>query len=103
MEPTAHRQGVRRQVEDGDDLSLRRDRMLSLRNARDSRVYCLNGLVWITEDKRISDLVLKPGESFVIRHQGLVLVIALEDSRVAVKLDGLLDRIGQMIERATRR
>jgi len=101
VKSTPDRRGVLGLVGEGDALSLSRDRMLSLRNARDSRVQCLSGLLWVTEDKRVTDLVLKPGESFVIQHQGLVLVMALEDSRVSIKAEGLFGRIGQMIVRAT--
>jgi hypothetical protein len=101
VESTLDRRAVMALVDEGDAVSLSRDRMLSLRNAQDSRVHCFSGLLWVTEDKRVTDLVLKPGESFVIRHQGLVLVMALEDSRVSIKPEGLFDRIGQMIVRAT--
>ena len=80
-----------------------RDGMLSLRTARESRVHCVSGLLWVTQDKRVTDLVLKPGETFVSGHQDVTFIIALEDSHVLLERKGLSNRVGRMIERVTRR
>jgi len=84
-EAAVHRQADGQHAEAGDVIPLHRDRMLSLRNACDTRIYCVSGLLWVTEHRRVTDVVLKPGESFEIGHQDLALVIALEDSRVLVE------------------
>jgi len=99
--PTTARRDILRLLQKSDVLSLSRDRMLSVRNARESRVHCLSGMLWITEDKRVTDTVLKPNESLFIAHDGLVLVVALEESRVSIEPEGMLGRIARMIMRAT--
>ncbi len=65
-------------------LPLARDRMFALRDAQGSRVKCLSGLLWVTEDQRVTDLVLKPGEHFTVAHPGLVLVMALDASSLRI-------------------
>jgi len=89
-------------VKQEEVLPLARDRMFALRDAQGSRVRCVSGLLWVTEDQRVTDLVLKPGESFTIGHQGLVLVMALDPSNVRIDhergfgaLARLLRRLGQ--------
>lgn len=83
-------------------LPLARDRMFALRDAQGSRVQCLSGLLWVTEDQRVTDLVLKPGESFTVGHPGLVLVMALDASALRIASEGgfriarLLRRLGRL-------
>lgn len=84
-------------------LPLARDRMFALRDAQGSRVQCVTGLLWVTEDQRVTDLVLRPGESFTIAHQGLVLVMALDTSTLRIEHTGGLSRLGRFIRRLGRR
>jgi len=84
-------------------LQLARDRMFALRDAQGSRVQCLSGLLWVTEDQRVTDLVLKPGESFVVAHQGLVLVMALDASTLRIHDQGGFGAVGRLLRRLGRR
>jgi hypothetical protein len=63
---------------DASTLSLRRDGLLALRDGQGTRVRCLSGSLWITEDHSNRDTVLAAGESFTIRRSGLTLIMALQ-------------------------
>ncbi len=84
-------------------LPLARDRMFALRDAQGSRVQCLSGLLWVTEDQRVTDLVLKPGESFIIGHQGLVLVMALDASTLRITHARGIGTLARLFRRLGRR
>jgi hypothetical protein len=49
---------------------------------RQQTLYCLQGNVWVTQDCDIRDYLLEEGDAFMITLPGLVLVRALEPSRV---------------------
>ncbi len=57
-----------------------------LEHARDSRLTALRGHAWITVDNDPRDIVLAPGESFVVDSNAGVLVVPL--------------RVGQVLELA---
>jgi len=84
-------------------LPLARDRMFALRDAQGSRVQCISGLLWVTEDQRVTDLVLKPGEHFIVAHAGLVLVMALDASTLRIEHEGGLGALGRLLRRLGRR
>ncbi|MCC7546648.1 MAG: DUF2917 domain-containing protein [Burkholderiales bacterium] len=84
-------------------LALARDRMLALRDAQGSRVQCLSGLLWVTEDQRVTDLVLKPGDSFIVGHQGLVLVMALDTSTLRIRHERGFSALARLLRRLGRR
>jgi len=48
-----------------------------LADLRDARLTCLRGSAWITIDGEQRDIVLEPGESFVVDSSRAVLVQAL--------------------------
>ncbi|HVL59523.1 MAG TPA: DUF2917 domain-containing protein [Burkholderiaceae bacterium] len=53
-----------------------------LRDARDVQVVCVEGGIWVTEERLRNDVVLSPGESRVVRVGGRTFVTALGASRV---------------------
>ena len=63
---------------DASSLTLRRDGLLALRDGQGTRVRCLSGSLWITEDHSNRDTVLAAGESFTVRRAGLTLIMALQ-------------------------
>ena len=65
---------------DASTLSLARDGLIAVRNGRGSRVRCLSGNLWITEDHSGRDTIMAPGESFTLRRDGLTLIMALHPS-----------------------
>lgn len=92
-------------TEDESLLTLGRDRLFVLRDARGTRVLCLSGSLWVTEDARLTDLVLRPGEHFVVAHNGMVLLMALDAStfRVVKPADaGLIQRLANGISKRLR-
>ena len=65
-------------------LGLDRDQLIAVRDGKGVRVACLSGALWITQEQSTSDVVLEPGQSFVIDHPGLTLVMALRPSNLRV-------------------
>lgn len=63
---------------DASTLSLARDGLIALRDGQGTRIRCLSGHLWITEDRSERDTIISEGESFTIRHPGLTLVMALQ-------------------------
>ena len=53
----------------GSTVSLKRDRMIALRDASGSMVRCLNGTLWITERRGALDVILGPGETFTVAEE----------------------------------
>ena len=53
-------------------------------NGQGLRIEALSGNLWITIDRDIRDILLKPGEAFDIDRPGQTLISALDDSRFAV-------------------
>jgi hypothetical protein len=62
---------------DTSTLSLPRDGLVALHDAEGTRVTCISGALWITEDAREGDVILQPGEAFTIDRQGLTLIMGL--------------------------
>lgn len=65
-------------------VGLEQDQLISMRDAAGVRVACLDGTLWITQEQRSEDVLLEPGESFVIDNPGLTLVTALRTSDLRV-------------------
>jgi hypothetical protein len=55
-----------------------------LPDASSTRIVCETGIVWITIDNDPRDIVLAPGQSFLVDRRAGVLVYALEDACVRV-------------------
>jgi Protein of unknown function (DUF2917) len=51
-------------------------------------VTCLRGNVWITQDRDVRDVVLSPGQSFVLDRNGLALAFAFKDATILVGQPG---------------
>jgi hypothetical protein len=83
------------------NLSLARDGMIAVRDARGVRITCLTGVLWITRDNYAKDFIVGPGESHVIDYPGLTLVTALEPTTLSMREASvpLLTRIGNAIVR----
>ena len=62
---------------DMSTLSLPRDGLVALRDAEGTRVTCISGALWITEDAREGDVILQPEQAFTIDRRGLTLIMAL--------------------------
>ena len=67
-------------------ICLKDSRAIKLTDARGSRVACLAGVLWITQEHDVRDVVLHAGQDFVISRQGVTLVHACEDSELSVSV-----------------
>jgi hypothetical protein len=50
------------------------------------RVRCISGLLWITQEGDIRDIILKPGDEFTITSRGVALISSLDDSEYSSSL-----------------
>lgn len=48
-------------------------------------IACVVGFVWVTQEGDANDYVLGPGEAFVAKRDGLIVVEALNDSSIRVE------------------
>ncbi len=82
-------------------LSLQRDGLVALRDAEGTRVTCVSGALWITEDDRERDVVLEEGQAFTLGRPGLTLIMALSPAslQLAEPRERLPTRIGGWLAR----
>lgn len=66
------------------NLEVRREQVLSLRDAAGVRLRCTRGSLWLTQEGGGQDIVLEPGECFTVERDGLTLVSALKDGSVLI-------------------
>jgi len=86
---------------DNSTLALPRDGLIALRDAEGTRVTCLTGALWITEDHEHSDIILEAGESVSLRRPGLTLVMALQPAslRLSEQRETLVERVTTRLSR----
>jgi hypothetical protein len=69
-------------------VRLNRSQPLAAHLSRGSAVYAIDGLLWVTQEGLIDDVVLKPGQRFDVRHPGLIVATAVEEpSRMYIAAD----------------
>lgn len=67
-------------------IDLQRGRFLRVRDGAGSTVTAHAGSVWITEKDNPRDVVLRPGQSFILGGRGLALVEAFSDATISFTL-----------------
>jgi hypothetical protein len=67
-------------------IDLAAGRPAVLERARGTRVECLDGTLWITQDGDNRDIVLPAGSAFVVDRDTRVLVSAVDMARFALRL-----------------
>jgi len=65
-------------------VSLERDQLVAIRGGVGARVICLRGSLWVTQENAAEDQLLEMGESLVIEHPGLTVVMALDPASVRI-------------------
>ena len=65
-------------------IALKARQIHRIDNGRGVGVTCLKGTVWITQDRDLRDVVLTPGQSFVLDRNGLALIFAFKDATIHV-------------------
>jgi len=68
-----------------DSLDLQTDQVLHLQDAAETRIVCLRGRVWITQEGDPRDITLEPGEGFTLERPGMTLAAALSASSVRIE------------------
>jgi hypothetical protein len=69
-------------------VSLNRSQPLAFHVLPGSAVYAVDGLLWVTQEGLMDDVVLKPGQRFDVRHEGLIVATAVEEpARVYIAAD----------------
>jgi hypothetical protein len=69
-------------------VELEQGDLLPLDRAKGVRVSCVDGTLWLTEERGAADVVLQPGQSYEVEATGRTLVQAMSRSRVAVQALG---------------
>jgi hypothetical protein len=69
-------------------VELEQGDLLPLDRAKGVRVSCVEGSLWLTEERGAADVVLQPGQSYEVEATGRTLVQAMSRSRVAVEALG---------------
>jgi hypothetical protein len=59
--------------------------IVPVEDAPGTRIDCLRGRIWITERGSTDDIVLEPGESYVISRGGVAVVQALREALVELR------------------
>jgi hypothetical protein len=73
----------------GDRVRLREGHYVRTEDARGWAVRALSGTVWITQDWDSRDIVLSPGESFILDRNGTALLWPLGDTEICIGRDRL--------------
>ena len=63
-------------------LELRKNQLLRVEGARDARIVCVDGELWITQHEDQRDLVVPAGGSFTLDRDGIAVISALQASSV---------------------
>lgn len=66
----------------GETIALRPDHHLHIRRGAGWTVRATQGTVWLTQDGDPRDIVLQPGDSFVLDRDGDALLTALDDTAI---------------------
>ena len=67
------------------NVELARDQILPVFDAQGVKVTCVSGSLWITQDHDRRDVILRPGDSFVMDREGEALVSAILPSVLVVE------------------
>jgi hypothetical protein len=68
-----------------ETIDLRRGRLLRLPRSTGKTVTARTGAVWITEEGRLEDVVLAPGESYTLGRRGVALIEAFDDASISLE------------------
>ena len=68
------------------NLLLKGEREIIRKKDKSVRVRCISGLLWITQEGDIRDIILKPGDEFTITNRGVALISSLDDSEYSSSL-----------------
>lgn len=64
------------------EICLQNNQPVSMSDARDLRIICTDGKVWVTEAEEAGDVFLSAGQSYQVGGTGLVLVESLGAGKI---------------------
>jgi hypothetical protein len=70
------------------EYTLRETQHLRMHDATGWNVKAVSGILWITQESDSRDIVLKPGDSFLLDRPGDALVSSLGDAKICFKQAG---------------
>jgi hypothetical protein len=70
---------------DGSILQLQDHQHVEMRRALGWKVHAVSGSIWITQEGDVRDIVLEPGESFVLDRHGPALLTPLGKAGVCIQ------------------
>lgn len=68
----------------GKQIDLDQGSAMHLENAQGTTLRVTRGVLWVTQDRDLRDIVLRPGDTWMIERGGLTIASAQADSSVAV-------------------
>ena len=71
-------------------ITLARRELLAIEIEAQTRVYCAEGCLWITQNQDCSDTLLGAGEVVILASSGSAVIQALRESRFVVTAPGTL-------------
>ena len=80
-------------------LELRKRQLLRMEGARCTRIVCLAGELWITQDADQRDLVVPAGDAFTLDRDGIAVITALEASSVWLQEPAEAESLGAAMSR----
>jgi hypothetical protein len=66
-------------------IALHRGKLVRVREGAGNTVAAHAGMVWITEQGSLRDVVLRGGQSFTLGRPGLALVQAFSDASISIE------------------
>jgi hypothetical protein len=67
-----------------DPIALKAQSVHRIENAKGTKVSCVRGVTWITQERDPRDLILTTGQSVILDRPGLAIVYAFKDAVITV-------------------
>jgi hypothetical protein len=69
---------------DLEPLTLAARSLHRIEDARGTRVTCVAGAVWVTQERDPRDIILSPGQSMILDRPGTAIVFAFRDATITL-------------------
>ena len=69
-------------------LALEPGQVVTLDDARGTRIRARYGAVWVTEEGSVDDHIVSPGETHIVGRDGRTVVQAMQPAWIALRPDG---------------
>lgn len=79
-----------------NNLCLKRNQVLRVRDGLGHSVVCDSGSVWLTQEGDPRDIVLNAGDAFALDRRGLALLLAFEPGAIRIRQTETPGRAGRL-------